>query len=201
MAEKVRKPIYKRWWFWLIAVIIAIGVFAGSGDDVEQTSGDPKVVEDSEEKESDSKDEKKEKKKKEKKEKDLENQEFSVGEKVEFNGYIVEVTSVEKSSGNEFEKPQQGKEYVIVHVSIENNGDKEIDYNPFHFKMKNSNGQIEDHAFTIIDNDTKLSSGELAPGGNISGTVTFEQPIDDDGLQLIFEPSFWSAKQVIFNLQ
>src|SRR5699024_1679941 len=105
---------------------------------------------------------------------------------------ILTVTDVTKSSGSDFDKPKDGKEYVIVHVSIENNSDKEVSYNPFDFKMKNSQGQIESQAFTTVDSDTSLSSGDLAEGGNVSGTVSFEQPIDDGNLQLIFEPSFWS---------
>lgn len=191
--ERVRKPIYKRWWVWIIAIIILIGIVAKDGES-EQTSGEPQTVENS-----DNTEEEKEIKE-EKDEKNIENKEFKIGEKVELDGHVVEVTEVEKSSGDDFDKPSDGKEYVIVHVSIENNGDKEISYNPFNFKMKNSNGQIEDQTFTIIDNDTALSSGDLAPGGNVSGTIAFEQPIDDDGLQLIFEPSFWSNKEIIFNL-
>lgn len=71
---------------------------------------------------------------------------------------------------------------MIVHVSIENNGDEDTSYNPYDFKMKNRNGQIEDPAFSIIDSDTALNSGELASGGNVSGTMVFEQEIDDDQL-------------------
>src|SRR5690625_1815571 len=57
--------------------------------------------------------------------------EFNVGEKVELDGQVVEVTEVEKSSGSDFDKPKNGHEYVIVHISIENNSDDEISYNPF----------------------------------------------------------------------
>lgn len=86
-------------------------------------------------------------------------------------------------------------------VEIENSGDENISYNPFNFKMANSEGQIVDQALTIIDNDTSLESGELAPGGTVSGTIVFEQPIDDPELQLQFEPSFWSSDMVKINLQ
>lgn len=125
--------------------------------------------------------------------------EFGINEKIEFEGRMLEVTNVERSSGDDFDKPKDGHEYVIVTVNIENSSDKEVSYNPFDFKMQNSNGQIESKAFTIIDNDTALSSGDLASGGNVSGTITFEQPIDDE-LQLIFEPSFWSSKRVTIDL-
>jgi Telomeric repeat-binding factor 2. len=131
---------------------------------------------------------------------ELDKTEFAIGEPAELNGQVVQVTEVTKSNGNQFDTPSEGNEYVIVNVTIDNNGDKEISYNPFNFKMKNSNGQIEDQGLIMVDQDTSLSSGQLAPGGTVSGTLSFEQPIDDSGLQLIFEPSFWNEEQIIFNV-
>lgn len=176
----------------VLFVILLLSLTACDGDDepkrVDEASGEAESKE-VESEEAESTDEETE-----------EETEFGIGEKVELDGQVVEVTEVERSSGDDFDKPKEGHEYVIVHILIENNSDDEISYNPFNFKMKNSNGQIEDSVFTMVDSDTALSSGELAPGGNVSGTLAFEQPVDDDELQLIFEASFWSDKKVIFNL-
>lgn len=189
MSEKVKKPFYKKWWVWLIAIILVIAIFSGGEDEeAEIVSSDG---------ESNSEESNQEEQKVEKEEKT----EFNIGEKVELKNNVVEVVEVEKSSGDEFDKPKEGKEYVIIHVAIENDGDKEITYNPYDFKMKNSNGQIEDPTFTIVDSDTSLSSGELSPGGNVSGSIVFEQEIGDEELQLIFEADFWSDKKITFNLQ
>lgn len=169
----------------IVGLIIVVAIFAGGSDD---SADEPEKVEDSEETKENNEEEQ------------IEDKEFNVGEKVKLDGQVIEVTKVEKSQGGDFETPSEGKEYVIVHVSIENNGDDEISYNPFNFKMKNSNGQIEDEGFIMVDSDTSLSSGDLASGGNVSGTLSFEQPIDDDGLQLIFEPSFWGTDEILFNI-
>ncbi len=197
MSEKVKKPFYKKWWIWLIAIIVVFAIASGGDDD------DPEAVDSTEatavEESSESEDESENDDAKEEEETE-EKTEFEIGEKVALNDNIVEVVEVEKSAGDDFDKPKEGKEYVIVHVSIENNGDEDTSYNPYDFKMKNSNGQIEDPAFSIIDSDTALNSGELAPGGNVSGTMVFEQEIDDDQLQLIYEASFWSDKEIVFNL-
>jgi len=192
--KKKKKPFYKKWWVWLIVIILAIGIFGSSGDD-EASDGPEKVEsEEAEETESDETEES------EDEEEAIEDAEFGVGEKVKLDGQVVEVTEVEKSQGSDFDTPSDGNEYVIVHVSIENNGEDDISYNPFNFKMKNSNGQIEDQGLITVDSDTSLSSGDLAPGGNVSGTLSFEQPKDDEGLQLIFEPGFWGTDEIIFNL-
>jgi hypothetical protein len=126
---------------------------------------------------------------------------YAVGEAVQLGDNVLTVTEVVKSSGDEFDSPKSGHEYVIVHVTIDNAGDENISYNAFNFKMANSQGQIVDQAFTIVDSDTSLGSGELAPGGTVSGTISFEQPADDPELQLQFEPGFWSGDMVKVDLQ
>src|SRR5699024_3597255 len=173
----------------IIALIVVVVMVSGGDDD---SADGPSKVDNGEEGNEESKEESKEE--------EIENTEFEVGEKVELDGQMVEVTKVEKSQVNDFDTPSDGNEFVIVHVSIENNGDEEISYNPFNFKMQNSNGQIEDMGLITVDNDTALSSGDLAPGGNVSGTLSFEQPKDDDGLKLIFEPGFWSTDEIVFNV-
>lgn len=197
---KEKKPFYKKWWFIGLVIIFIAGAFLG-GDDEDES---PKKV-DSESEQVESTDDDAEDvvvdDNEEETEESIEDTVFGVGEKVEFEGQVVEVTDVEYSSGEDFDEPAEGNEYVIVHVRIENNSDEKISYNPFNFSMENSNGQIETQAFTIVDNDTSLSSGELREGGNVEGTIAFEQPVDDGGLKLIFEPSFWSAGEVIFDLQ
>lgn len=134
-------------------------------------------------------------------EESVEDVEFGIGENVELDGQVVTVTDVEFSNGVEFDEPSEGNEYVIVHVTIDNNSDEEISYNPFNFRMENSKGQIESMGLITIDNDTSLSSGELRPEGSVSGTISFEEPIDNEGLKLLFEPSFWSeGKEIVFDL-
>ena len=109
---------------------------------------------------------------------------YSINEAGTSHGATITVTKVEKSSGSTFDKPKDGMEYVIVHVKIQNTGKEKISYNPYDYKMLNSKGQIVDHGFITVDSDTSLNSGELAPGGVIEGTISFEQPKDDSGLVL-----------------
>lgn len=118
---------------------------------------------------------------------------FGINEPVKYKGLELSVTKVEKSSGKEYEKPKDGMEYVIVTVKYKNTGDEKISYNPYDFKMLNSKGQITDQAFTAIDSNTALSSGELAPGGEISGTIAFEQPKGDAGLKLQYTGNWFSS--------
>ncbi len=66
--------------------------------------------------------------------------------------------------------------------------------------MQNSQGQQEGTTFTTIDQDTALTSGELIAGGKVEGTLTFEEPVGDTGLTLVYKDSLWSSKELKINL-
>ncbi len=118
---------------------------------------------------------------------------YSVGQAANVDDCEMTLTTVEKSAGGEYDKPQKdGCEFVIVTVTIKNNGKDNLSYNPFYFKMQNSQGQITDMTFTTIDQSTALNSGDLAPGGSVSGTVVFEEPKDDTGLILQYQDNVFA---------
>lgn len=182
-SEKVKKPIYKKWWFWLI-IIIVIGAIAGSSANNSSTTTTGSNSNSSSSTSSE----------------DL-NKIYSVGEEATLGSGSVTVTKVEKSNGTTYNKPKSGKEFVIVYITIKNNGNTNLSYNPFYFKVQNSQGQQEDKTFTIVDQDTALQSGELIPGGTVSGTVVFEQPVNDSNLTLIYQDNVWSNKSLQIKLQ
>lgn len=125
---------------------------------------------------------------------------YAINEDVKLNDAIIKVTKIEKSDGSDFDKPKNGMEFVIVTVSIRNSGTGEITYNPFDFKMQNSKGQITDEGFTTINTDTQLNNGSLASGGNISGSIAFEQPKGDNGLILKYKGNMFSNKEIKIKL-
>lgn len=174
-SENEKTPIYKKWWFWLIIIVIILIIgIGGSGDKSTQTSSTT-----------------------------FQNQktEYNQGEEAILGNGAITVTNVEKSQGSEYDKPATGKEFVIVHVKIENKGNDKLSYNPYYFKMQNSQGQQEDTTFTTVDQDTALKSGELIPGGKVEGTLAFEETKGDAGLILIYNDNMWSSKELKINLK
>ncbi|MDN4066677.1 DUF4352 domain-containing protein [Paenibacillus vini] len=126
-----------------------------------------------------------------------ENQTFAIGDKIALGDNVLTVNGFARSQGdNEFDTPKEGHEYIIIDLTIENGGSENISYNPFDFSMQNSQGQILDGAFTLTEQDKQLNSGELAPKGKVSGVIVFEQPKGDTGLQLIYQPNFWSDGKI-----
>lgn len=137
---------------------------------------------------------------KQKEEKEIK-KEFAANETIELKGMHLNVTKVERSNGSDFDKPKEGNEFVIVSVKIQNKGTEKLDYNPFYFKIQNSKGQITDESFTTINQDTALNSGELAPNGEVTGTLAFEAPKGDKGLKLLYKDNiFKEDEQIIIKL-
>ncbi len=127
--------------------------------------------------------------------------EYNQGDVATLGDSTVKVTKVEKSQGNDWDKPKSGKEFVIITVSIENKGKNKLSYNPYDFKLQNSQGQQESITFTTINSDTSLSSGELVAGGKVSGTIAFETTKGDKGLSLIYSDSILSSKELKIKLK
>lgn len=131
---------------------------------------------------------------------ETEKTEFAQGETVNFKGVEYTVTNVEKTKGNEIDSAKDGYEYVIVSIKIENKSDEKIPYSSLNWKMENSNGQEEGEAITIVDSDTALDIGELNPGGNVEGTISFEEPEGDTGLKLNFYDNILITDEATFSI-
>ena len=109
----------------------------------------------------------------------------AVGEAVnagDFTLTVIEVTQAD--SFNEYLKPAGGSVYVIADVLIEASGDK-VPYNPFYFKVKDSDGREYTFAFGV---DGSLASGDLVAGDKARGNVAFEVPATATGLVLSYQP-------------
>ena len=124
---------------------------------------------------------------------------YGINEAVKSNHTTVTVIKVKKLNGGDYDKPKSGMEFIVVTVLIKNTGTGEIIYSPFNFKMQNSKGQITDEANTSIYSDTQLPSASLASNGEITGTLVFEQPINDTALVLKYRGSLLS-NGILFNL-
>lgn len=173
---KEKKPIYKKWWFILIAAILVIGFIGSLGGDSEKDK--PKVKEEATS-------DKTETKKEDKKENKQEEQVFKVGDTVDVKGYEIKVNSVEYSEGGEFMKPDEGKQYVIVNLTITNNAGERKSYNPLDYSLV-ADGNSESAGFTYLDGVETLSSGDLDEGATVTGNLV-GQASPDAKLKLRYE--------------
>jgi hypothetical protein len=109
-----------------------------------------------------------------------------VGERVESAGIALTVNGVRRADAiNQFVKAKPGRTYLIVDVVLETTGREKAPYNPFYFKLKDSEG----FEYTAgIGPDNSLKSGELAQGEKVRGAVAFDVPREAKALVLSYQP-------------
>lgn len=178
--NKQKKPIFKRTWFWILIILVLIGIGAANApkETPKLANGDSSNAASSEQ------------------------TTFKPGDTIEFDGKKVTVAAPERnwSTGNQYMTPNSGNEFVKVQVTIENNSSSQASYNTFDWKMQDSKGVIKDVASVAYSVDGALNSGQLAPKGKIAGFLVFEVPTGDTGLTLRYSPSFWSEKDIEIKL-
>ncbi|WP_408020169.1 DUF4352 domain-containing protein [Sporosarcina sp. USHLN248] len=220
MSEKVKKPFYKKWWVWLIAVILLIAIVNPGSDEAEsqekaETSG-PATKNDSKgdgNKKETAEEKKKEKVEKEEKKKD-EPKSFAIGDTVNVGKMVYRVN--EKSVANQVGPkvlPQKASgQYVVIDVTLKNDGNEAVTVDSSFFKLKRGEKTYEADTMGSmsanqsddgnIDNSFFLQS--LNPDSEITGKVVFDvapEVAESNDLQLQVQTGFWGTETEIIDLK
>ena len=111
---------------------------------------------------------------------------FAMGDLITYNGVDYKILKVETSEGNDYKRPKEGNQFLIVTVYIKNNTGEKIAYDYKNWTMSNSKGEEKKRIFTSVNVDTALYSGDLVIGGIKTGSMVFEQPKKDPKLRMNF---------------
>jgi hypothetical protein len=79
----------------------------------------------------------------------------------------------------------EGKQYVIVELSIENVGQGSLDYSPIYFRLGDASGA----SYVAGAPGTDLPAARGPPGLLARANVAFEVPAGARGLTLSYEPT------------
>ena len=121
---------------------------------------------------------------------------YAMKETVHLEDMDVTVNSVSTSEGENYTKPEDGKVFVLINVTITNTSDEDISYNVLYSKIQNAQGQINSLGFSMLNVKDKLHSGKLIPGGTITGTVVTEAAADEiNSMIFIYEPNPFSDEE------
>ncbi len=108
--------------------------------------------------------------------------EAAIGDCVRMNGLTTYVTSASiVDSSNQFIDPQ-----LVIEVKIENRDPRAKPFNLFDWQLQTPGGQVVDP--TIYLGDGALRSGDLIPGGSVSGKIAFDAA-EPGTYYLIFKPN------------
>jgi hypothetical protein len=118
---------------------------------------------------------------------------FRIGDTIKLGDYVIIVNKIEDpfKSSNQFMQPKAGNRLVAVDVSYLNDTtDKSLSYNPFDWKLFDSQGYNFQTGFSE-NKEPSLNSGTLNSGGKVRGWVTFEIPNDSKEFKIQFVPSLF----------
>ena len=173
-VPKPKKPIYKKWWFWVIigvVLIFFIGVASSSNSDNEMSENNPTNENQKIETKTDAAKVEKPKKEKNK---------YTVGETASYGGIKYKFKKAVVSQGQDFSQPAKGKEYVICVFKIANKSEDKIDVNMFDFKAYCDDNAVDeaitDGNLDLVEKYGSLSVSDLEPGKKKTGCLTYEVP-------------------------
>ena len=209
-----KKPFYKRVWFIVLAVIVVIGVFAsmgGSDDSKEATSKSTTTSKatttDSSSKatttDSSSKATTTDSSSKASSEETVYSvgQTFTVGD-VE---YTVNSVSTTQTVGDEFLNETAQGIYLLLNVTIKNNGDDALSVSNDYFTLyKGKTKYTSDSTASLYASDNSgFFLEEVNPGNALTSNVAFDIPQDvvsDPALQLQVQTGFWGTQTAMVNI-
>lgn len=166
MAEKEKKPFYKKWWFWLIVIIVMAGAF-GQGDEGDQSPAGGSETKQAFENEAPAP---------------------KIGDTFTLGDFAYSIISIEvrKRIGNDMfnEEASSGASFVIVHSLMRNDGNETETVMTEDFRIVDKKGREfspssrVNTTLSMLIEDKDLILTELQPGIVKNMTTGFEVPDD-----------------------
>lgn len=176
---KTKKSILKRWWFWVIAVIVVIAVATNlNQEDSKNTPVNSQANGTDQAQSSDSK--------KEDKKEDKEVAITKPGEQIQTKNFKISVEALNKLKGDEFNKPGDGKEFVEVVLLIENISTKDYSVSSLLMFDAYQDGFSTNESISaqVANSDINTLDGSLAAGKKMKGKLAYELPLDWKELEI-----------------
>lgn len=194
-----KKPFYKKVWFWLLVILVLLFTVIGgcsAACSAALTDG-PSAVSTStaSSSQTSSKSEaaaSKESPKEESPEADY--SDMSIGDTVTLDdGLEVTVTGAKTVTA-----PYTKDTYTRVTVSYVNNGEDSARFNMWDWAAEDKDGAQRDVTIYLGEDDNRLDSGNLKPGGKVKGTVYFEGSV----VKAIYNSNIFSdSDEIAWNIK
>ena len=186
-GAKNKKPIFKKWWFWVIIALLFI-LIGSSGDDTdsENVANNTDSIASESTDNATSKIDKTETPTK---------TEYYVGDILEDgNMKIVFMSSGDYTEENEFMQPADGKKYIYLQFAFENtsnNTDTSISF--YSFECYADGYATEMHYGGNDDLSATLSAGRAT-----TGYIYFEVPVDAEVIEIEYETNLFTEEKIRF---
>lgn len=129
---------------------------------------------------------------------------FTKGETAVFGNFEVKVNSVNSNykPDNQYYQADDGKQYIVVNLTVKNTGTDSEFLSPYTFTM-NNDGVATANAFVSVD--PELPTGDLSPRATTTGNVVYEVNQGATNLMLQYETTLYGPdyepRSYIYTLQ
>ncbi|GAA4284042.1 DUF4352 domain-containing protein [Brevibacterium daeguense] len=193
-AQK-KKPVYKRWWFWVAIVVFAIIVGScagagGSGTESDSDSGSAQPADEAAQEAGADEEPAPEA------EEAVE--QAGVGDTVSAGDFEVSVTEVEAGVsrvGDEFLNEEPQGQFVLVSMTITNTGDSAVMFTSSDVTLLDAEGRQHsaDGAASMYIEDSNAFLEEINPGNTVEGIIAFDIPEGIEPQVLEFSGGLFSS--------
>lgn len=120
---------------------------------------------------------------------------YSIGETVKMGYLELTVTKVEHNPGVANDLPKkEGDEFVVITISLANNGFDQIPYGAKYFTLQDGKGQALETVTSLYGELGDLYTGVVTQYTPKSGNLIFEAPRDAAGLVLVYTDGKYTAR-------
>ena len=201
---KLKKPFYKKVWFWVLAVIVVAGI-GGMGGEEEGSEPEAKPVASNETKATEDK--------KEEPKAEVEAKTYGVGDVVTVGDmeYTVNGLETSKSVGPSIMPTDAKGTFLIVDVTVKNNGNEAVMVDSSFFKLTEGEKTFEADAVGSMSanqgEDGQITNSffleEMNPDIEMQGKIAFdisEEQANSQTTQLQVSTGFWGTETELINL-
>ncbi len=195
---KQKKPIFKKWWFWLIIAVVLIGIIgsAGGSDTEEPTTIEHETIAGSADTTDAAVADTTANATADTTAVQTPSNVYKVGEIFDDNGLKIAFVSAENWIGySEYWGPESGNIIVRFYFEVENTSDADRSVTSFDFTAY-ADGQATEQRYYDDTLSATLSSGRKA-----SGYLYYEVPADTDTVEVEYEYNLWTDDKVIFTAE
>ena len=126
---------------------------------------------------------------------------FTIGDAVELNDIVVTLVDVTENSGTAYNKPTDGKTFVVCEFNIENNSAKDIAVSTIMcFEAYFDDYTTQMNLSAMISSDKTQLDGTVAAGKKMNGIIGYEADENWSEMEIRFTPDFWAGKDIVFSV-
>jgi hypothetical protein len=176
-----KKKFYKKWWVWVLGLILLFIIIGASGDSSKKVGTNEDGTAAPVKTES----------------------VYKVGDQVQLKNSVITVNSVEFSQGGQFTKPNEGNEWINLNITIQNNSSSQQYVTTLgQMFVRDASGNSYQVAVTnkTMENINSSLDGAVIANSKRTGWVGFEIPKGSTGLQFQYNGSMWGGGTIIVDL-